>query len=161
MKHTLIVAVCLLLLTACTKKSSSTDGTSTMNATETSLIGTYHLMQTSDTTFSSTGTVVSSNTFTGYTAANYITFTSSPIATNVNANNKSCTDACVLSAGRAPQIAGASSGTEYWYFDATTDYLIVETAQFTIITNTASALTLQFKINVGGVISVSYWYFNK
>lgn len=144
-KHLTIIAVCLLTLTACTKSGSSSTGPS-VNSTESQLVGTWYQSKTDVTGLLDTS-------YTGYNNTCYIQFTSNAFpGTNVPANYKLSEDAIGM---LPPSMTGPS--VNLWYYDASTFMLVIGVQQFSILTLSASNLTIK---NNAGVQTTTY-YFHK
>jgi len=148
MKKHIIIAISLLTLAACTKKSSSTSSsTSTLNATETSLIGTWYLQKEQD----SIGHV----DYSGYSTSNYIQFTSTVL--NATTGYLTFNDGCLIVTDIVQPPANVGVATVLWYYNATTNFLVLNTIQFTIVSLSSSSLILNCQYAGGN----KYWYFSK
>lgn len=142
----LIIAAGLLTLAACTKKSTSSGSSTTLNTTETQLTGTWFQSKT-------TVTGLLDTTYTGYNTTCYIKFTTDAFpGSGVPANYKLAQDAIGM---LPPSMTGAPPN--YWYYDPSTSLLSIGTQQFSIITLSGSDLTIK---NDAGVQTTTY-YFHK
>lgn len=156
------MAVSLLTLSACSKSGSgSSSSTSSLNSTESQLIGTWYLQKEVDSSgmpgiVSATG----DTTYTGYNNSYYQTFNSNQFGsttTGGGANWKQETESWTLNL--VPPVLSAAPGnaTGYWFFDNTTNYLTIVQWQYSIVTLTGSQLVLKQAYSTG----YNYYYFTK
>jgi len=151
----LIIALSLLSLAACTKKTSTTSSTSTaLNSTETQLVGTWHLQKEvmQGTYFKIYTGTYGDTTYTGYNSTYFLTLT-----TTMLSGSKSGTES-FNPAPMAPLPAGVSnSATVLWNYSTSTSLFTMSSWTFAIDNLTSSSLVLKQSSGIG----YNFYYFTK
>lgn len=136
MKKLIIIAAGLITMHSCTKgggtTTTATPGT-TLNATETSLLGRWLLIKekydgyNSDTTYTSTSPAV------------YIEFQSTPLgATGLPEYYKKAQDARLSIMG-----AGVGIQASWWFYDQSASRLVIFSGQYEILSQSSTSLVLK------------------
>lgn len=144
-----LITIPLLLVIACSKPSAGPAAKSTatpvLNATESTLVGTWYLRVLSDSiTINGVDTLQLSTT--GYTTAAYVEFkeSASDGVLNLSADYKDCTDGFVLS-NFGTNVGAGSTGT-YWQYNEGPGLLIVSGFNYSILYQSADTLVVQHQM---------------
>lgn len=132
-----IMAAASLAISSCTPGGGTTTPTTpALNATETSLIGTWHLKKQ---VLVKVGLGGLDTTYTGYNNSWYVTFKSNSYPGG-GSNWKEMNKAFL---SHAYPTNNATNMTHYWYYDETSTYLNLIVEQYKILSLTPSAMTLR------------------
>jgi hypothetical protein len=158
MRSIIVIAVCLLTFASCTKKSSSTGsggGSSvSLNATETSLLGTWYEIKFEQ-RLPLPDLSYSDSVYTGYDKSCFVTFTKDPYfgtTTTSNAGNYKNAN-LALSPGFLRSWPGAAPA--WWYYNESTKFLQLGANSYEIISLSGSSLII--KSNKAGMILETYY----
>ena len=147
MKQITAVICSILLLAACSKSSPAAKKTATMNATETQLVGTWHVSCGIDSINATTN-----DTLINTSNTSYITFTSdtSSYASVAGSQAKSCTTSGFP--------AGIPTTLQtYWYYDENNSTLVIYGLTYVIRSVSSTNLVLG-QIQSGHTVAVYYLY---
>ena len=150
---TLLLVGAMLAIIACSKKSSSSSSGSSLNSTETQLVGTWYLQKfVSDTT-----------TITGFSKAFYTIFKSDQYASagtpGVGSNYKQAISSCIVAVA-PPNMTPTVDFNMYWYYDNNVNLLQIVGKQYTIVSLTTSQLVIKIQ-NAVVLTAFDYYYFSK
>ena len=131
MKHTIIVALSLLLIASCSKSSSSSSSSATLNSTESQLAGTWYESKEADTS-------IAADTSYNSTNANYLQLNTAAYGSGTPSNYKNLELALTIDG-----ISAGVAAPGYWYYDPSVSFLVVGNKQFSIISMSSSSLVIR------------------
>jgi hypothetical protein len=161
--------VALVTLVACDNKTGYVTTTATnLNTTETKLVGIWHVQTETDSQLYYINNVLSTDStqtfavsYTGYDSA-YTDLSDTAFTSYYEARNLLCTDASGLAIGQTITPTNTpTGGATYWYYNDTTNKLVVGTYQYDVYTLSDSSLVLHNSTTDSNITNIRYYYFKK